>query len=291
MRELHAVFKAGYHFPDRNLTRISLLSDKFVAVDLSNFMRGAWRRHEAPTFYDDLEFLIDKGLVVHENESLASGPNFSYPMALGEWEFLKRNMGLDVEIKNHAEMFRRMQIGDDLTSRMIANQLQIAGVNAVAVCNIPLPEAPDPVEGRSGQSDMNVLQIGVECCPAPGDECSWGEILDFRSEMRRKLLGLRRFLRDAVTKKQTAAELQEAIEVSLDEYTKAMDRLKLKRSISFMETYIVPIVEAFESFKPSMVVKGIVSIKKRRLELLEGEANAPGREVAYIYDARKRFGQ
>jgi hypothetical protein len=38
-----------------------------------------------------------------------------------------------------------------------------------------------------------------------------------------------------------------------------------------------------------MVVKGIVSIKKRGLELLEGEANAPSREVEYIYDARKRF--
>ena len=37
-------------------------------------------------------------------------------------------------------------------------------------------------------------------------------------------------------------------------------------------------------------MKGLVSIKKRKLELLEAEASRPGREFAYIYDARKRFG-
>jgi hypothetical protein len=57
-----------------------------------------------------------------------------------------------------------------------------------------------------------------------------------------------------------------------------------------METYIIPTVEALESFKASSFLKGLVSIKKRKIELLEAEAKAPGRECAYVFDARKRFG-
>jgi hypothetical protein len=63
-----------------------------------------------------------------------------------------------------------------------------------------------------------------------------------------------------------------------------------KRSISFMETSVIPVVKAFESFQRSSILKGLVSIKKRKLELLEGEVNARGREVAYVFGARKRFG-
>ncbi len=67
-------------------------------------------------------------------------------------------------------------------------------------------------------------------------------------------------------------------------------QLGWKRSVSFMETYIIPTVEAFESFKPSSFLKGLVAIKKRKIELLDSEANAKGRECAYVFDARKRFG-
>jgi hypothetical protein len=67
-------------------------------------------------------------------------------------------------------------------------------------------------------------------------------------------------------------------------------RFKLKRSVSFLETYVIPTFEALEGFKPSSFLKGLVSIKKRKIELLEGEANAPGRECAYVFDARRRFG-
>jgi hypothetical protein len=35
--------------------------------------------------------------------------------------------------------------------------------------------------------------------------------------------------------------------------------------------------------------KGVLSIKKRKVELMEAEMKAPGRECAYVFDARKRF--
>jgi hypothetical protein len=77
----------------------------------------------------------------------------------------------------------------------------------------------------------------------------------------------------------------------LDDYTKAMDRYKLQRSVSFWETYIIPTAEALESLKPSAFLKGLVTIKKRKLALMEGEAKQDGNPLAYVFEAQKRFGQ
>lgn len=51
------------------------------------------------------------------------------------------------------------------------------------------------------------------------------------------------------------ADIQDGLEWTLNEGTKEMDRFKLKRSISFMETYIFPTAAAFEIFKPSAFLK------------------------------------
>ena len=59
---------------------------------------------------------------------------------------------------------------------------------------------------------------------------------------------------------------------AIAEYSKAMDRLKLKRSVGRLETYVIPAVEALESFKASALLKNLAAIKKRKLELLEAEA-------------------
>jgi hypothetical protein len=41
-----------------------------------------------------------------------------------------------------------------------------------------------------------------------------------------------------------------------------------------METYVIPTVEAFESFNPSSFLKSVAAIRQREIELLESEANA-----------------
>lgn len=130
----------------------------------------------------------------------------------------------------------------------------------------------------------------MEVFPVPGDSAAWQDIIDFKADAKDKQWAFRRFLHTIASKKQTEAEIRDDLEWSLNEYTKALERFKLKRSVSLMETYIIPTVEALESFKPSSILKGLVAIKKRKLELLDSEASAPGRECAYVFDARKRFG-
>jgi hypothetical protein len=41
----------------------------------------------------------------------------------------------------------------------------------------------------------------------------------------------------------------------------------------------------------SKIAKGIMVVKKRKVELLEAEMKAPGKECAYVFEARKKFGR
>jgi hypothetical protein len=80
----------------------------------------------------------------------------------------------------------------------------------------------------------------------------------------------------------------------VNEYAKAMRIHHIKASQSFVDVFVISPLEIIENlvkFKWSKIAKGALSVDKRRIELLESEMKAPGRECAYVFDARKRFGQ
>jgi hypothetical protein len=139
-----------------------------------------------------------------------------------------------------------------------------------------------------------VWGVALDRFPTPGPTSAWEDILNFRSEMHDKQWHFRRFLHSLTTKKQTEAEIIDDMEWSLNEYTKAMELHHLKAGNSFMEVYVVPVIELAEDlakFNWSKIAKGILSVRKRHVELMEAEMKAPGRECAYVFEAQKRFGR
>ncbi len=67
----------------------------------------------------------------------------------------------------------------------------------------------------------------------------------------------------------------------------------LKASTSFVDVFVISPLEIIENlvkFNWSKIAKGLLSVQKRKIELLEAEMKAPGKECAYMFDARKRFG-
>ena len=74
----------------------------------------------------------------------------------------------------------------------------------------------------------------------PGGDSSWADILDFKAAQQNNRWAFRRFLHDVVSERQTEAEIRDDIEWTINEYTKELDRFQLKRSVTFMETYIIP---------------------------------------------------
>jgi hypothetical protein len=68
---------------------------------------------------------------------------------------------------------------------------------------------------------------------------------------------------------------------------------RIKAGEGAFEVYVLPAVEITEDLVKlnwSKIAKGALAVTKREIELLEAEMKAPGRECAYVFDARKRFG-
>jgi hypothetical protein len=103
----------------------------------------------------------------------------------------------------------------------------------------------------------------------------------------------RAFLRTLASKQQTEDEVKADIEWTLHEYTKAIHLHDLRADTGFFELYVIPTIEMAEHLVKlnwSKMAKGFLSVRKRQIERLEAEMKAPGRECAYVFDARERFG-
>jgi hypothetical protein len=278
MRELYGVIFAGTDFSVDTLKKHALLFDKFLIPNLTSFL-GQCGPDEGATILKELQFLRDRETAYEIRRMVERSPVVILPDAPEE------------------ARSSLVTIGEDLETRITAVLLSGIQADIVPMCkdlpehlSLPLPDLP-ALQGHQGNDQQHdTIRVALQSFPVPDETCAWQDILDFKVEMRDKQWGFRRFLHTLATKQQSESEIRDDIEWSLNDYTKEMDRFKLKRYVSFMETYVIPTVEALENFKPSSFLKGLVGIKKRKIELLEAESNAKGRECAYVFDARKRFG-
>jgi len=86
-------------------------------------------------------------------------------------------------------------------------------------------------------------------------------------------------------------ELQIAFSIAdLAEYSRHMELHRIKTNPGILQTIIVNSAEAAENvvkLNLSKLANNTFFLHRRRVELMEAEANAPGKEVAYIYKARQ----
>lgn len=179
--------------------------------------------------------------------------------------------------------------------RLASATLEASNQDSVAICDAPWPEVslPPPTETRVFTQKETVLRLALNSLPIPGNDAAWQDILDFKSEGHDKQWGLRRFLQTLATKAQTEAEIKDDLEWMLNEYTTAMKLHHLKASQSFVDVFVITPLEIIENlvkFNWSRIARGALQVQKRKIELMEAEMKAPGRECAYIFDAQKRFG-
>lgn len=184
---------------------------------------------------------------------------------------------------------------DHFIRSLAAYYTQFATIDVVGICEHPLPpELPAAAARKQHSSVETTLGVAVEALPAPDETCSWEDVINFKAHLRDKQWGFRRFLRTLSTKPQTAAEIRDEIEWMVNEYRKAMEIYHIKASQSFVDVFVVSPLEIIENLVKlnlSRIAKGALSVTRRRAEMLEAEMKAPGRECAYVFDARKRFCQ
>jgi hypothetical protein len=189
-----------------------------------------------------------------------------------------------------------VKFSSDLALRRLASKMDKSKWDVVPVCSLPLPkQLPNLGESvmADGLSIESTLRIGLHALPLPDETTSLDDVLPFKSELRDKHWDLRRFLRTLAAKPLGESEIRDEIEYHVNEYQKAMKLHHIKASQSFVDVFILSpleIVENLVKFNWSKIAKGALSIRKRKIELMEAEMKAPGRECAYVFDAWKKFG-
>jgi hypothetical protein len=273
MRELCGVIPLGNRLTVERLKHYAVLFDKFIIVDNETSDQDpALFFPLDPVLIADMDFLSSRDVLMSRTVNISikvTKPLETRTMAL-HW---------------------KADEDDDWILRLVAAGLHTAEVDVVPICRESLPlELPNDSKDHSV---ADLLRIGLEAFPIPDQTCSWEDILDFKSSLRDKQWGFRRFLESLATRSMKEAEVRDEIEWMLNEYTNAMRIHNLKASNSFVDVFVISPLEIIENivkFKWSKIAKGTLSVQKRKVELMEAEMKAPSRECAYVFDARKRFG-
>jgi hypothetical protein len=87
-------------------------------------------------------------------------------------------------------------------------------------------------------------------------------------------------------------EAEEKLEYLLSQYRRQIDIYKMKAATGALETFVntsADVLGNLISFQWGKAAKALFSIRRRKIELLEGELTARGSEVAYIIKARNAF--
>jgi len=292
MREIHGVMSTSPQ-DHQSIRQQLLLFDKIYIVGLD---RRIARPENFPEYLsssqaaDDL-FLLERGVIaptaIRTNEigAFVQGT----PATLGESLNVIRDPDLDAETKFKFLAVEGKLLFDRMVREIAAANAATTGIETLPLCTNDLP---DQLQTQAPSGLKEVAQIVISSMPIPADDVGLADVLDFRAELADKKWNLHRFIQQLASKQQTEAEVRDSIEWALHEYTQAMELHRLKTSNSFVDVFVISPLEVLENivkFNWSKIAKGALQVRKRKVELLEAEMKAPGRECAYVFDARKRY--
>lgn len=214
-----------------------------------------------------------------------------------------------IGVKEACDMYFDIgQLVHDFQARFHAEHLQTAyGINVIPVLDKSEPtshfikpfiqdfgkENGDTLPSSSQENlECNIIKVCLEMIPVPDSSAPWETILAYREsdDVRRNYLALRRWMKKAATEFTGFRELKEEIEYLILERESHLRLYELKINYGAIETVLMigsEVIENIARIKLSSAVKALFSLSRRNIQLLEAEHSAPGKEIAYISDARR----
>ncbi len=155
----------------------------------------------------------------------------------------------------------------------------------------PKPMAP----GGEQVSTAEVARITLSELPIPDDSTAWEQIIDFRNDgdACNSLVELRDWMAETARGTLNIVEAQDRLESLLSKYRRQLELHRLKSTLTSWQGYVCAgpdFLENLVRMKFGKAAKQAFSIRRERIELLQGELNLPGHEVAYIVKAQETFG-
>jgi hypothetical protein len=205
-----------------------------------------------------------------------------------KWERKRKNKKrTEKELSN---FFGAMARQDSIFLRLLSTALD---KNEDYTTVTTLPEA-DYAQELSNSTKRDVVQVVISNLPLPDTVTPWEQIIDFRndSDNKKNLLTLRRWIRKISVEEIRTAEVQEELEWLINEFESHMKLHKMKANTETLEVMVkapFEIIENLINLKFSKIPEPLFALKKRQINLMEAELNAPGREMAYIIKSRDTF--
>lgn len=276
------------------LKRWLLLVDEIAVV---HDEESDWTfRDENPSLASDLDWLTERGIVSRVHHHADSTVNID---AVRQGEsgvvLIPTKGAASIQIRpGLANDSGPMTVGEllgalsDILCRLEAATLRSSGdIDAVSLRS-PSPHVVAPK--RFHVELGNVHHVTINAMPEPSEMTSLDHLLEFRNypEAKGKLMGLRRWMTGMAKTSASPRELANELEWLLYEYQAYMRVRKMKIRKGILETVITGAAEVAENLvkiKWGELAKILFAVSARRIELLEAELNAPGREIAYVAHA------
>ena len=272
------------------LKRLLLLFEQ-LAIDLSNQNLSLVERRALSIGKRDFDYLRDQGLLTTVEGARAERRNFlpeaSKDPEMAEFLGLK---GIDRVLRTAAGTVGPAGRIKKAGLREIALGLRAdQGLDAVAVGD----ERLIGIDSAADRSE--VIRLTLKALPVPSDLTPWEEIEEFRSDpdSRLKHIRLKTWINKVGKQATPLHELEDEFMELLFEYEEFIRFHHIKTTKGIVEVLVTTPAEVAEDvvkMKWGKIAKAPFEIAKQRAALYEAERAAPGREVAYIFKARRQFG-
>lgn len=294
---------AHFRLIHQELKRNLLLYDRIKILELSRHNLERWKQiktlpEETKWHYDELLWLLDQKLIEEHHGTIILGKD-NKPFDLGpEFEKINNNRIKYSKLlkfdKNDLENKKNWKMYSSLALRLESiTQNYLSRINQAEEL-LPILPFQNFYVYPSLPNKSEVMHILIDGLPIPDDSVSWETILDFKNntESRGKLLAIKRWVNKISKESLGKGEIKDEIEYLIHEYEQSIKLHRMKTNMGMIETVLtIPaeILENLVQIKFSKAIQSCFVFKKRRIQLLEAEMRAGGRELAYIVKAREKF--
>lgn len=198
-----------------------------------------------------------------------------------------------LDLKNIADQTSKIRLikEQQLTVLRLMSVVMETTKKAAVVTTLPYTEYSRELP-NSSKSD--VVQVVINSLPLPNNETPWEQIIDYRkdSETQKLLSSLRRWISNTSRQNLPPLEIEEEIESLINDFQEHMKLHKMKANTETVEVLVKFLPETIENLiklRFSKLPEPLFVFKKRQINLMEAELNAPGKEMAYIIKTRDTF--
>jgi hypothetical protein len=289
------------HLSDRVFPKRELLYfDHVVVVGLADGIEALRQsgKNRYAAYAANLEWLVARGLLsehdpeAHPLTAAAAAEleraNSAARKAADLWE-RQQHLLQNAKARQAAYQLAHDRIWSSFDSnaysaRAAAVQLTSATTDAVALIS------PSSMLSTGGLTPGDVIEMILGDIPIPADSIPFEEVISFQAapETRGHIVALRRWSRQIAKATVGAVEAAQEIEHLTREYQRHMEAQKLKYERGILEVAVVTAADMIESamkLKLKSLAESMFKIRRARADLLEAEAKAPGREIAFLIRA------